>query len=59
MEEKNEAVAWAGAVLVSKEDGDRGSAGDGFGNRMEGESEVQMECSARELTKCTQKHVRG
>ena len=42
VEEKNdglvqegEAVAWAGAVLVSEEDGDGGSMVDGFGDGME------------------------
>ena len=57
MEEKNdslvqegEVVAWAGEVLVSEEDKDGGSAGDGFGDRMEGESEFWTECPSKELS---------
>ena len=37
---EGDAVAWAGEVLVSEEDRDGGSVGDGFGGTMEGESEV-------------------
>ena len=37
--QEGETVALTGEVLVSKKDGDGGSAGDGFGDRMEGESE--------------------
>ena len=43
-------VAWAGEVLVSEEDKDGGSAGDGFGDRMEGESEFWTECPSKELS---------
>ena len=55
MEKKNdgwvqegETVALTGEVLVSKKDGDGGSAGDGFGDRMEGNQSFEQQCPSKE-----------
>ena len=57
MEEKNEGYAWEGEVLawlsevlVSNEDGDRGSARNEVGNGIDGRSECCTESTSWELS---------